>query len=204
MRPQVDPEPAYELEPLDVAELMDRLATPSALPDALNGYVRILTERGGFLFNYRDQLRNPGLDSLRVVAWVVGTGATGWWLFFESSVPWLWCIAGLVIAGVVIWLLAFWKISIRHSIEIHPDGMIVDGRFFSADLIGDNWPQFQMKGDDPNRLVLCGIYGTRFIEYAAANRIGKNDRMPETLAKDLEIAMDQLWGRRDAIFAAEN
>jgi hypothetical protein len=53
-----------------------------------------------------------------------------------------------------------------HSVEIRPDAMIVDGEdVFYAEDIGDNWPALQMKDDDPNRMVICGISGTRFIEY---------------------------------------
>jgi hypothetical protein len=56
--------------------------------------------------------------------------------------------------------------------------MIVDGRFFSLDAIGDYWPQLQMKNDNSDRLVLCGIYGTRYMEYVTANRLDQNDRTP--------------------------
>lgn len=54
-------------------------------------------------------------------------------------------------------------------------------------------------GDDENRLVLCGIAGTRFIEFASCSRINSaRDRTPEKFAQDLEIAMERLWGRRRA------
>jgi len=192
-----------ELKRYYAAERVSAWADPLVPPAALNGYTRALTERGGFLIAYRDQFRNPLLDGLRVVAWVVGTGSTAWLLLVLSPLPFLWCLVSLVLAGTILWLVAFWKIPIWHSIEIYPDGMIVDGRFFSADLIGENWPQLQMAGDDPDRLVLCGIYGTRFVQYATANRLGRTaDRTPEILAQDLELAMEQLWGRRDAIHAA--
>jgi hypothetical protein len=43
-----------------------------------------------------------------------------------------------------------------------------------------------MMDDDPDRMVIGGICGTRFIEYMTANRLDKNDRTPERLAADLE------------------
>jgi hypothetical protein len=58
--------------------------------------------------------------------------------------------------------------------------------------VGDNWPALQMKDDDPDRMVICGICGTRFIEYMTANRLDKNDRTPEILAAGLQAAIEQL------------
>jgi hypothetical protein len=90
-------------------------------------------------------------------------------------------------------------LRVWHSIEIHPDGLIIDERLsYSVDAMGENWPSLQMVDDDPDRLVFCGIVGTRFIEFATANRLhSKHDRTPEVLAADLELAMEQLWGRRE-------
>jgi len=58
-----------------------------------------------------------------------------------------------------------------------------------------------MQDDDPDRMVICGIYGTRHIEFMTANRRDKSDRTPEVLAADLQAAMEQLWGRREITFA---
>jgi hypothetical protein len=204
MRVQFDPRLADELERLGPAELAYENLRRPVPPDALVGYARLLTERGGFEIRYRDQLANTFLDCTRIAVWVTATGAAGWWLLFMSPLPIMWGLPGLLVASILNWLVAFCRIPIWHSIEIHPDGMIVDGRFFSADLIGDNWPQLQMKkNDDPDRLVLCGLYGTRFVEFASVNRFDhRADRIPEILAQDLQMAMEQLWGRRDAIQAS--
>jgi hypothetical protein len=88
---------------------------------------------------------------------------------------------------LVAWLLARPKIVVSHSVEIRPDAMIVDGTdVFYAEDVGENWPKLQMMDDDPDRMVIGGICGTRFIEYMTANRLDKNDRTPERLAADLE------------------
>ena len=57
-----------------------------------------------------------------------------------------------------------------------------------------------MKDDDPDRMVIAGICGTRFIDYITANRRDQNDRTAEVLATDLRAAMEQLWGRREVTF----
>jgi hypothetical protein len=92
-------------------------------------------------------------------------------------------------------------VDVSHSVEIRADALIVDGNdVFYAEDIGDHWPELQMKDDDPDRMVICGICGSRFIEYMTANRRDENDRTPEILAADLEAAFEQLWGRREVTF----
>jgi hypothetical protein len=194
-----DPRLANELARLDAHEV-EALASAADPPDAFNGYTRSLTTRGGLLFTYWDQAGDAFLDGLQWFAWCVATSLVGW-LVVKSRLPGSLAFVLFLVAALLIGVIAFRKIKVWHSIEIHPDGMIVDGRYFSADMIGDHWPQLQMKHDDINRLILCGIYGTRFIEYATANRLDENDRGPEVLAEDLELAMEQMWGRREAIFA---
>lgn len=167
----------------------------------LNGYVRVLTPEGGILILYRDQNRGLLLTSLRVITWLAVTGMGGWLLFFVSSLSFLKCLAMFVLLMLVAWLLVRWKVVVPHSVEIRSDCMIVDGvDVFYAEDIGDNWPELQAKDEDPDRMVICGVCGTRFIDYLTANRLDKNDRTPEVLAEDLEAAMEQLWGRREVTF----
>lgn len=53
-------------------------------------------------------------------------------------------------------------------------------------------------------MVLSGIVGSRFIErFVTCNRLDEWDRTPEVLAADLELAMEQLWGRREAMLPVE-
>jgi hypothetical protein len=198
-----DPWLANELERWDAAEVAQQIDPPFLERNPFNGYERSLTARGGLLITYWDQAAGPLLDGLRVLAWTMATGMGGWLLFFKSPLPLSAAFVLFVFAAAASFCIAMLKIRVSHSIEIHPDGMIVDGRFFSIDAIGENWPALQMKGERIDRLVLCGICGTRFIEYATANRMDDNDRTPEVLAQDLEMAMEQIWSRREAIFAAD-
>jgi hypothetical protein len=168
----------------------------------LNGYIRMLTPEGGILILYRDQDRNLFLVILRIFAWVSATGMVGWLLFKVSPLSTPRCLAALALVMVLNWFIVRRKIEVRHSVEIRADTMIVDGEdIFYAEDIGDHWPELQVKNDDPDRMVICGICGTRFVEYMTANRLDRNDRTPEVLAADLEAAMEQLWGRREVTFA---
>jgi len=79
--------------------------------------------------------------------------------------------------------------------------MIVDRKdVFLKEHIGDNWPELQKKVSDPERMVIAGTYGTRFVEYLTADRINERDKTPEVLAADLKAAMEQLWGREAVSF----
>jgi hypothetical protein len=123
-------------------------------------------------------------------------------IFCESSLSVLQCLLAFTLLMFVNGLIVRLRIEVSHSVEIRADAMIVDGEdVFYAQDIGDNWPELQMKDDDPDRMVICGICGTRFIEYMTANRLDKNDRTPEMLAADLQAAIEQLWGRREVTFA---
>lgn len=203
--------PGVEFDPRVANEFARGLVTASdanrqELPGAdrrspLNGYVRMLTPEGGILICYRDQDRSLFLETLRVFAWTVATGLGGWMVFSVSSLGVLQCLFAFALLMFVNWVLVRQPIEVAHSVEIRPDAMIVDGKdAFLAEDIGDNWPELQMKDDDPDRMVIAGICGTRFIEYVTANRLDKNDRTPEVLADDLEAAMEQLWGRREITF----
>ena len=73
---------------------------------------------------------------------------------------------------------------------------------FWAEDIGENWPELKTKDDGPDRMVIAGICGTRYVEYMTANRFDECDRTSEVLAEDLKNAMEQLWGRREVTFPA--
>jgi uncharacterized membrane protein len=170
--------------------------------DPFNFYVRMLTPQGGILILYKDQYRSLPLTILRVAAWIMMMWIGGWLIFRESSLSVLQCLVAFALLMFISALIARCRIEVSHSVEIRPDCMIVDGEdVFYAQDIGDNWPQLQMKDDDPDRMVICGICGTRFIEYMTANRLDKNDRTPERLAAYLQAAIEQLCGRREVTFA---
>jgi hypothetical protein len=176
---------------------------PDGRRSPLDGYARVLTPEGGILITYKDQKRHLILAAARVVGWSMATSASAWCIFGVWHWPSLSGLAAVAALTGINWLVARWKIIVSHSIEIRPDMMIIDGEdIFFAEDIGDHWPEVQMLSeDDPDRMVVVGICGTRRIEYATANRRDKNDKTPEVLAADLQAAMEQLWGRREVKFA---
>src|ERR1700680_43475 len=124
----------------------------------------MLTPEGGILILYKDQDRSLFLLSLRVFAWFMATGVGGCLIFWVSSLSTLQCLLAFALLMLVSGLIVRRKIEVSHSVEIRPDGMIVDGRdVFYAEDIGDNWPELQMIDDDPDRMVIAGICGTRYI-----------------------------------------
>jgi hypothetical protein len=165
-------------------------------------YTRVLTPEGGVLIFYMDQDRSFFLAMLRVFTWTVATGLGGWVIFFESALNAVQCLLAFALLMFINVRIVRRPVEVSHSVEIRSDAMIVDGTdVFYAKDIGDNWPELQMKDDDdPDRMVICGMCGTRFIEYMTANRLDENDRTPEILAADLEAAIEQLWGRREVTF----
>jgi len=199
--------------PAGVAKpLARRAATPPAprpqRPDltqvdtpktAFVDYSRHLTPEGGILFVYKDLDVRWRHTLRRIFVWSVLTSieyrliaqlhpTTGGWLL-------------LIALAVASWLLVRKPIEIMRSIEVRPDCMIVNGTdIFWLEQMGDNWPAFELKNDDPDSLVLGGIYGTRFIEYATSHRVDGADRTPELLAMHLKEAMEQLWGRMELVF----
>jgi hypothetical protein len=205
--------PRVEFDPTLANELARFPAPAPTVPDELypiprrrspfKDYVRMLTSEGGILILYKDQDRRLFLKILRVFAWIMATGVGGWLIFYKSSLSILPALGVFTLLMLVAWRIVRQTVEASHSVEIRPDAMIVDGKYtFYAEDIGDNSPELQMINDDPDRMVVAGICGTRFIEYMSANRLDKNDRTPERLAADLEAAIEQLWGRREASFAA--
>jgi hypothetical protein len=198
-----DPRLANELARLDATPLtVDGEAYPVVdRRSPFKGYARMLTPEGGILILYRDQNRSLLLTILRVIAWIVATWIGGWLIFVVSPLSARQGFYAFALLMLVNWLIVRLPVEASHSVEIRPDAMIVDGEdVFYAEDIGDNWPELQVKDDDPERMVISGICGTRFIEYMTANRLDENDRTPEVLAAHLKAAMEQLWGRREVTF----
>jgi hypothetical protein len=163
-------------------------------------YVRILTPQGGILILYKDRARGWLYTALRLIAWFVLMGVGAWLLRQYSLSPSKALVWFLILCAFNLFCVTR-TIKISHSVEIRHDRMILDTKHvFWASDIGVNYPELKTKDDDPNRLVICGICGTRFVEYMTANRIDDNDRMPEVLAADLRNAMQQLWERTEVVF----
>jgi hypothetical protein len=167
-----------------------------------SGYARMLTPEGGILILYTDQNRSLLVTVLRVVACIL-VSWIGLWLIFAISLSALQFLFAVALLILINWAIIQFKVKASHSVEIRPEAMIIDGEdVFYAEDIGDNWPELQVQdGGDPDCMVICGICGTRFVEYMIVNRYDKNDRTPEVLAADLKAAFEQLWGRREVTFA---
>jgi hypothetical protein len=163
-------------------------------------YVRMLTPEGGILILYRDL----ALGGIYAVLRIVGFCAVTWlevWLLGKLPLSDTHAVIWFLVICALNLFLATRKIKIRHSVEIRHDRMVLDFKHvFWARHIGCNWPQLQMKENDPNRMMISGICGTRWVEYMTVNRIDENDRTPEVLAADLQDAMQQLWGRSELTF----
>jgi hypothetical protein len=198
-RTQVTPIPLAEQQ-----QVIDAIAVREA--DARGpfvGYRRTLTPEGGVLIAYKDIDRSVACTIMRVFAWTVSNAAFGWVIFCQSDLNSLHAFGLFVLLMLVTLLIVRIKFEVHHTVEIRPEAMIVDGTdTFLASDIGDNWPALEMLDEeDPDRMVIAGTCGTRHIEYMTANRADSNDRTPEILATDLQAAMEQLWGRRELVFA---
>jgi hypothetical protein len=168
------------------------------------GYVRHLTAQGGILIAYKDIDRSVGCTILRVFAWCASNLAFTWVIVCQTNLNLLYGSSLFLLLAFLSLLIVRMKFEVHHTVEIRPEAMIVDGTdMFLAKDIGDNWPALEMLDEeDPDRMVISGVCGTRFIEYMTANRADRNDSTPEVLAADLQEAMEQLWGRRELVFPA--
>ena len=165
------------------------------VPDPYVDFGRSLTAEGGVLIHFKDYDLRPHHTLWRLFAWSVSTGFEGWFLLHHSPLhqQWLTLVCFVVIAIVNILIVAK-PIEIYRSIEIRPDCMIIEGTdIFWARFMDAGLPTFlpNEQGDQ----VLCGIYGTRFIQYVTIPRFDPLDRAPEVFAIHLQDAMNQLWTR---------
>jgi hypothetical protein len=166
------------------------------LPEVrLNPYVEFsgkFTFEGGIELTYRDIDTRFFRTLCQFVIWAALTGIAAWWLFARSGLEPLaqWLVLGGTAFGLA--SLCFRPKEIARTIEIRPDGMVLDGAdVFWLDRMELGWPQFQP--DQAGNLVLQGVYGTRFIEYLTVRRFDELDRSPEVLASHVQRAMQQLW-----------
>jgi hypothetical protein len=74
--------------------------------------------------------------------------------------------------------------------------MIVEGAdVFWLSHMENGWLSF--RPDKEGNQKLCGIYGSRFVEYLTLRRCDELDRMPEVMSAHLQDAMKQLRGRSE-------
>jgi len=162
-------------------------------PDPYVDYGRMLTEEGGILIAYKDLDLRLRHTVWRVIAWSCFTGSEGWFLRDHSPVQSSWInLACFVIVALVNWLIVRKPVELYRQIEIRPDCLILEGaEVFWRRFMESGWPSF--KPDQEGNQVLCGIYGTRYVEYLTARRFDEFDRMPKVFAAHMQDAMRQLW-----------
>jgi len=158
-------------------------------------YGRTLTPKGGILMIYKDLDVRFRHTIWRLFAWATFTGSEAIFLFDHSPLPSHWIkIVALLIIAVVNWLIVAKPVELYRRIEIRPDCIILEG----SDIF---WSRYMEAGfpacrpDKDGNQILCGIYGTRFIEYLTIRRFDESDRMPEVFSAHLLDAMRQLWTR---------
>lgn len=174
------------LQTIDIPELLGVETGPYL------DYARRLTPEGGILIVYKDLDVRLRQIIWRVFAWLAFTGFECWMVVNASPVDSAWINTACLLAVAGVNFLILWKLPETHrSIEIRPDCMIIEGSdvFWLSHM--ESLPAIQKK--ENGKEVMCGIYGTRFVEYLTVRRFDDNDRTPEVLAAHLKDAMEQLW-----------
>jgi hypothetical protein len=162
-------------------------------PDPYLDYGRFLTPEGGMLFVYKDYDTRLRHILWRVFAWAGASYGEWWYVFHYSPINNDWlnllCVAA---AAIVNWLIVRKPVELYRHVEIRPDCMIVEGKdIFWLRHMEKDWPAFQL--DEDRNHILCGVYGTRFIEYLTIRHFDDFDRTADVFADHLREAMAQLW-----------
>jgi hypothetical protein len=168
---------------------------PGFAPDPHVDYSRTLTEAGGILIHFKDFDLRLRHILWGLLAWSIATGSETWYLLHHSPLHRQWltfaCLATAALANL---LIVAKPVEIYRSIEIRPDCMIIGGcEVFWLRLMEAGLPAFYP--DEEGNQILCGIYGTRLVQYLSIPRFDELDRAPEVLAAHLQEAMSQLWAR---------
>ena len=161
-------------------------------------YGRFLTREGGVLIVFKNLDLRLRHGLWRACAWIVFTGGEGWFLLTRAPLESTWIEVALLVIMAGVNLLILWKMpEVHRSIEIRPDCMIIEGTDVFWLRFMEGFPAF--KPDEKQNQILCGIYGTRFVEYLTVRRFDDNDRAPEVFAAHLQDAMRQLWEIPEAL-----
>jgi len=179
--------PALRIAPTSpLAENLDFLPYPYV------DYGRRLTPQGGVAMMYKDIDTRFRYTLRRLFLWSLATGAEGWYLRYHSPIHNLWIGLGCLLALAIInWLIVQRPVEVYRDVEVRPDCLIIEGDVFWLRHMENGWPSFRR--DDEGNQILCGIYGTRFVEYLTARRFDDFDRAAEVFAAHLQQAMRQLW-----------
>ena len=164
-------------------------------PDPYVDYGRFLTPEGGILIIHKDLDLRLRHTLWRLFAWTLATGAEGWLLLHTPLLRNGWIIVACIVAVAILnWLIVRKPVEVYRRVEIRPDCMIIEGAdVFWRKFMECGWPSFK-SGTDGSR-VLCGIYGTRFVEYLTIRSFDEFDRGADVFASHFQNAMQQLWTR---------
>lgn len=164
-------------------------SAPATVEGPYQHFSRRFTAEGGIAITYRD-IEGEHWD--RLVRIAICCVATPLVLGMLHPLAFHQSVSGVVTVGVIIAILTGGAKPRRGRLEVRPDCMILDGTdvFWLAHMeLG--WPE--LKNDGPERVVMTGVYGTRFVEYLALRRADEYDRAPEVFAAHLQAAFQQLW-----------
>src|SRR5262249_6980360 len=147
-----------------------------------------LTPEGGILIVFKDIDTRLRHALWRSFAWSVSTGGEAWFLFHHSPLQVDWNnAAALLVLAVLNFLIVRKPVELYRRVEIRPDCFIIDGSdIYWRRNMENGPPAFQP--DDEGNPILCGIYGTRWIEYLTLHRFDDFDRMPEVFMAHLQDA----------------
>ena len=156
-------------------------------------YGRFLTPEGGVLIIYKDLDLRWRHTFWRLLAWSVATGYAAWLLRHNSPVQATWInVFCLVAIALLNWLIVARPVEVHRRIEVRPDCLILEGAdIFWRERMESGLPM--LRPDDDGNQILCGVYGTRFVEYGTLRRFDEFDRTSETFAAHLAEAIEQLW-----------
>ena len=164
------------------------------VPDANVDYARTLTAEGGIAIAFKDLDKRLRILFMRVLIWFVVSALEGRVIFSHAAAHNIWTNIVLAIVVLVVnWLIVSKPVEIYRTVEVRPDCMILDeAEVFWRGMMETGWPAFQAGQDGQ---ILCGIYGTRFVEYLTVRKFDDLDRAPEVFAAHLQEAMKQMWSR---------
>lgn len=163
-------------------------------PNPYVDYARYLTAEGGILICYKGIDERWRHTIWRILAWSAATFADGYFVFQPENAQHkalsLFCF---LVAAIINWLIVRKVVEAYRSIEIRPDSMVIDGAdIFWVRKMEAGWPSFRPDGSGKG-FILCGTYGTRFVEYLKVPRFEEADHTPEVLMSHLQDAMSQVW-----------
>lgn len=162
-------------------------------PNPYVDYGHWFTAEGGIAMSYKDIDDRLWHTVRRLFMWLVATAAAYGYIFELSPVrdtATRWVL--FAVMAIVNWLIVAKPVELYRTIEIRPDCMIVEGAdVFWRGHMELGYPAFQATPE--GHQALCGVYGTRFVEYLTVRRFDENDRAPEVFAAHLHAAMQQQW-----------